>query len=954
MTKITDNLRKLKIEEVLPTEVVGIENMKETKSGGSTMSSHRLIHPWFARRPTTATRLAVLSSILPHDYPNEKLLKLMQIGPKRLPEGESLIEYIERKSLTEDERSGTIPEHYGYDYPHNRSPTKEELNELHTILRQHWDGDLPTILDPTSGSGTIPLESLRYGLPTKANELNPVAWLLNKAVLEYPVQAGDVGEQIKNWAEKIDEYASKELKSYFPSDTPDKTPSHYFCTYSIECPSCGSRLPLANKWWFYKQSSGNGHAIKPIIDGKSIDYQYLTEKEANKQGFDPSKGTVDNADAECPTCTVVTEGETIKEKFKNDEFSYEVCGIKYKTGNGSEYRATTQVDRDAFKKAEEHISNNLDYATLLSTSVSDGNKTKELRNYGITQWRDLFSPRQLLSHAVYLQAFEEYKQEIRDQHPTQEAEAIITLLSLAASKLIERNCRAAPLRIDRGYAANMFGTNNFAFQWTFAESNMTSGSLSYISAVDDVVDNYGEIVDYLSEVKSTEVSVSQGDAASLNYPDESVDAVVVDPPYGNNVMYAELSDAFYVWLKEYLQDTFPNEFSIETTNKSDEAVENIGLVKNSNHDGSKQSIARQRYEDKMSDIFSGCFDVLQPGGILTVYFTDKEAGAWDALTMSLINSGFLISATHTVTSEKLARIGMRDVNSADSTLLIACRKPTSGKTVRNETASLWSDVKNSTQKVAKEKANELLQSSVNISKTDIIIGAFGPTLRVFTEKYPVVDVHDNPIRPKQALEQARAAVTEVLIEQELGDSLSSVDSLTKWYILMWLIYERSTVPYDDANQLGIGVGVQIDDIKRDTKIWSKSKAKLILQGQSDRVRDYTALESGEKRRKRAYPLDPRDESYQYSIDSVHAALNVLETKGSDYAWNWLNERGLQDDTRFIQTVSSLLKVLPKSYEDYDALVNLVSGDTGQLLGINVEEFIKNDDENDEETTLDDF
>ncbi|SNR42907.1 DUF1156 domain-containing protein [Halorubrum vacuolatum] len=954
MSETTKKLRQLKIEQILPTEVVGIENMKETKSGGSTMSSHRLIHPWFARRPTTATRLAVLSSILPSDYPNDKLLRLMKIGPKRLPEGESLIDYIERKSVTEENRSGTIPEHYGYDYPHNRSPTKNELNELHETLRQHWDGDLPVLLDPTSGSGTIPLESLRYGLPTKANELNPVAWLLNKAVLEYPTQVGNIREDVKDWAEQIDKYASEELEPYFPSDTPDKNPSHYFCTYSIECPSCGSRLPLANKWWFYKQSSGNAHAIKPVIDGNTINYQHLTEEEANREGFNPSEGTVENADAECPTCTVVIEGDTIKEKFRTGAFEYEICGVKYKSGNGSEYRGTTQKDRDAFKKARDKVSNNLNYATLLTTDVSEGNKTKELRNYGITQWRDLFSPRQLLSHAVYLEAFEEYKQKIRSTHDGQEAEAIITLLSLSASKLIERNCRAAPLRIDRGYAANMFGTNNFAFQWTFAESNMFSGSLSYLSAVDDVIENYEEIVGYFSEVESTEISVNQGDAASLDYPDESIDAVVVDPPYGNNVMYAELSDAFYVWLREYLQDIFPEEFSSETTNKSDEAVENIGLVEQVGKGDSKQSVARKRYEEKMSDIFSECFNVLQPGGVLTVYFTDKEAGAWDALTMSLINSGFLISATHTVTSEKLARIGMRDVNSADSTLLIACRKPPSGETVRGETPSLWSDVKMKTRKIAKEKAEELLQSSVNISKTDLIIGAFGPTLRVFTEEYPVVDAYDDQIRPEQALEQARAAVTEVLIEEELGDTLDNVDSLTKWYVLMWLIYERPTVPYDDANQLGLGVGVQIDEIKRDTKIWSKSKDKLILQGQSDRVRDYTALEAGEKRRKRAYPVDPRNESYPYVIDSVHAALNVLDTKGSDYTWNWLNDRALADDPQFRRTVESLLKVIPNSHDDFETLVNLVSGDTGQLLDIDAGKLIKDEGSEDETTTLNDF
>lgn len=248
----------------------------------------------------------------------------------------------------------------------------------------------------------------------------------------------------------------------------------------------------------------------------------------------------------------------------------------------------------------------------------------------------------------------------------------------------------------------------------------------------------------------------------------------------------------------------------------------------------------------------------------------------------------------------------------------------------------------------------MLASEIELTKTDIIIGAFGPTLKVFTEEYPVVDKYDEEVRPQRALEEARTAVTEVLVEQELNNTLDTVDNLSKWYILTFLVYERPSVPYDDARQLGLGVGIDVDEIKRDTKIWSKSKETLILQGQKDRVRDYTELESGGKRRKRAYPVDPRDGSFDYEIDAVQAALNVLETKGSDFAWNWLNERNLQDKTSFQRTIKSLLQVLPEGFEDYGSLVNLASGETGQLLDINPSEFASEDVSQNSRTTLQDF
>jgi hypothetical protein len=283
--------------------------------------------------------------------------------------------------------------------------------------------------------------------------------------------------------------------------------------------------------------------------------------------------------------------------------------------------------------------------------------------------------------------------------------------------------------------------------------------------------------------------------------------------------------------------------------------------------------------------------------------------------------------------------------------LLTCRKPLSERTERNPT--LWGDIRDRTRSAAQEKASELLDSNLNLTKTDVIIGAFGPTLRVFTEEYPVVDKYDNQVRPKQALEEARTAVTEVLIERELENSLDDVDSLTRWYILSWLVYESEQIPYDEARQLGLGVGVQIDEVKRSTKIWGKSRDKIVLKGQDYRVRDFTALEAGEKRRKRAFPVDPREETFNYNIDAVHAALNVLQTKGGDFTWNWIQDRELHNTPWFTKTIKSLIRVVPDDHSDHELLVNLASGETGELLDINVE-FLSEDKEAETRTTLQDF
>ncbi len=938
--------RKLKIEGLLPVTAAGIESLKEANP--EVMSPHRNIYKWFARRPTAATRLAILASVLPEHVSDDQLLYWMCIGPDG-DISENIEDYVIEKFSEERDSGESVTSHYDYDYPLNRIPSEEELNTIHELLGETWDGNLPTVLDPTAGGGTIPLEAFRYGLPTISNELNPVAWVLNKVILEYAPTVGSLETDLQRWMKKIRQHAESEISEYFPKRG-HVSPSHYFRAYSISCSSCGTPFPLTNRWWFNKRLN---KAIQYELVDSDLRYEVVDADRVD--GFDPDNGTVSRGDAECPHCGVITERDDLMKMFQEGSFEYEVCGVRYESKiHGTKYHTPTEEDYEAIKSAAEKVENDLNLATLLDISRFEGRQDRAIP-YGITKWRDIYSPRQLLSHYSLLQGYESVKGEIRESYDQDRAEAILVLLSLISTKLIERNSRLVPLDVSYGSPANMLGNNNFAFQRHFAESNLLTGTYSYETEGSNVIESYEEVVQFVSHVDSTDVTVLNEDAADLPCENDSVDAVIMDPPYGDNVIYSEISDAFYVWLREYLGDIFPPEFANMETDKDREAVENTANVSDNIKEGSVTAAAREDYEDKMADIFSEVFRTLSPGGVLTVYFTDKETSAWDSLTMGLIRAGFTITATHTITSEMPQRVAMRGSASADSTLLLTCRKPVDSKPDGQRIPTLWDDISDKTREVAQRKATQLLEADLNLTKTDTIISAFGPTLQVFTENYPVVDKHDNPVRPKKALEEARTAVVKVLVERELEGGLGGVDNVSRWYILSWLVYGRESIPYDDARQLGLGVGVNINEIKSSTKIWSKSGDKLMLRGQEYRVRDYTALEAGEKRRKRAYPVDPRDKSFTRSIDAVHATLNILITKGSDFTWNWLNERNLQDSSEYKQTIRSLLQVLPEGHEDKEVLINLVSGKTGELLEIKPPSLSQsNSDKNDNKKTLNDF
>jgi adenine-specific DNA methylase len=938
------DFKSVKAESVLPTKTVGIECLKEANP--ETMSPHRNIFKWFARRPTAATRLAILASILPSEVSDDELLNYLCVGPKEsLNEG--LSDYVLRKYSTKDDRGGTIEEHFGYEYPHRRVPSESEFDDLHKLLKEHWSGNLPVVLDPTAGGGTIPLEALRYRLPTISNELNPVAWLLNKVILEYAVSVGSVESELEKWMSEIEDIVEQELSEYFPKRN-GIAPSHYYRAYSIECPACGGQLPITNRWYFNRRRNA---AVYPLFEEDGLRFEVIDPAEYDtREDYDPNSGTISGGDAECPQCGVVTERSDIVEIFNNGEYEFEVCGVRYEQSiGGSKYHSPTEDDLLAVERARKKVESDLRLSTILSTERFEGYYDRAVP-YGVEQWRDVYSPRQLLTHATYLDAFEQVSTAIQSEYSDNKAKLILTILSFIPVKLISRNSRLNPMSPDYGSPSDMLGDNNFSFKWHFAESNQMVGTYSYQSEAKNIVESYEETVEYVEHVDEP-ATVSQGDAANLSYDDSSVQSVVVDPPYGDNIVYSEISDAFYVWLREYLGDTFPDTFSGVETNKEDEAVENPALAEQSETE-SASDVARRRYEEKMSKIFSEVYRVLEPGGTLTIYFTDKEIDAWDSLTMSIIQSGFVISATHTITSEIPSRIGVQEDASADSTLLLTCRKP--AKEPDNRVPTLWRDIQEKTKKVARKEAEKLLDSQHNLTKTDMIISAFGPTLRVFTQEFPVVDDKDNEVRPKEALAESRTAVTEVLVERELSEGLDGVDSLTKWYILSWLVYESDSIPYDEARQLGLGVGVEIDELKRETKIWGQSKDTLLLKGQSDRVRDYTAIEAGEKRRKRAYPVNPQDQSFDYNIDAVHAALNVLQTKGGDFAWNWLQDRDLQNSPWFPRTVKSLLQVMPQTHPDYELLVNLASGETGELLDIEKDFLNSSDGQDNSRTTLQDF
>jgi adenine-specific DNA methylase len=953
MSEEQNRNEEVKIQDHLPIRTIGIETERENLDFQH-RPPHRYAHRWFASRPTPASRAAILASVLPKSIDDDTLLKWMGFQPSNKPEGVSIAEHVRKKRETKDQRKGAEHEHYGYRKIWRYSPDRKVTDEIQNKVKKTWGGELPNVLDATAGGGTIPLESLRYDMPTIANELNPVPSVILRAILEKTRTESDLSEDILKWGKEIDRRARDDLKKYFPEREGERIQS-YLWAHQVRCPDCGLKVPLSSNWWLSKGSTAReGTAAQPQIDEETdeVSFQIVElPSDVNKDEFNPTDGTISYGKMTCPRCDVTMDSDSLKELLRDDDFNYQLYSIYYGQHNqkGMSFRTPDDSDIRAFEEAKALVRNDVDLSTILSIDIPHGEKTTELRRNGMDQWRDVYSPRQLLTHHIYYNKYNEVKQEIKEGYTEDEYEAIVTYLSLTADKALDYNSRMSSWEADQPMINATFAGSDFAFSWSFQEHNLIVDDHGYDWIINNLVDVYEGVREQLQNTNSP-ATVLQDDAADLPLDSESIETVVLDPPYYGMVMYAELSDYFYVWMKTYLSDVYPSFFSKELSDKTEEAVANPSKFEDIGSESmSKTELAKREYEEKMTSIFSEMNRVLTNDGVFTMMFTHRKTEAWDTLTTALIKSGFTVTSTHPINTENQHRVQQSGKNSTDSTILLTSEK-------RSETsgsASLWEDIQAETKRVAEERVKMLEQEDAEFTKVDMILASFGPTLEVFTQNYPVVDDQGDEVPPQKALEEARSAVRNYLTEKYLNEGIQNIDPKSEWYIFAWFVFEAQRFPYDEGRQLAVGVGEDVDSLKKDHRMWRTKSGDIVLRGHNDRVQD---INKNKDNRSGRLPVDPEALSFTLSLDKVHAAMHVYETRGSTEAWNWMNDRNCGSDPAFKATLEALLRVLPHDNADWNIGRDLAAGETGELLDLELEAgvFQGNGDDENRQESLEDF
>lgn len=924
---MTTSRPRVLIEDWLPVAELGIESRRE-RAAANAVPPLNSLHVWWARRPVVASAAVVLAGLLPawdkslpREYPDIRefatesayrtwLLRIVGIW------GDPV---AARRTLDAANAAGVKLKGNGYGYKQaykNQIP-RRDIDLLHRVLIRTW-GHLPNVLDPTAGGGSIPWAAARYGLPTIANDLNPIAASVLVAGVRVSAEYGQsILPEIKRWGRVLADRMKTRLERFYPTATGDQVVA-YIWANAVSCPRTGRLVPLMGDKWLRKTSSKEV-AVRLILESNGVDldvpeFEIVTGRDVDR--VDAARGYVKGGRGVSPYDNLVIDSDYIKQEAQEGRMSQVLYAVSVRRPSGERiFRAPTVADRDALKCASAQFRADRDRLAsegILPTSeVPFGLKTAEPLRFGMETWDSLFSDRQALAHATFAEEFRRLSDEVRAEiDDDDKAEVVLLELAMMHGKALNWNSRLASWDVGKQKVRSSFDTHNLAFKWTFAEFD-AARSL-YPWCVDQVVYAYGGIAALMDESGGPDmdhhdplkrsVEVLQGSAADLAIETGSVTQICMDPPYYDNVMYSELSDFFYSWERGTLGQLIPEYFSQELTDKENEAVANPARFAAMGR--RKKELADLDYETKMTAIFQEAWRVLRADGVLSVMFTHKRVEAWDTLGMGLLQAGFTIETSWPINTEVEVSLHQANMNSASSTIMLVCRKREPRETERKV---YLDDIEHDIREAARSAAVRFQQDG--IEGVDLLLSTYGPTLSVISKNWPVFSSvpdesgRDKLLRPEDALDLARQEVVGLRRSRLVGRAVV-VDPVTDFVLLAWDIFGAREFPYDTARLLALAVGgLEVDALAR-AKVISKSGGKVRLLAPSERLRRDTDGELPGVR--------PEAVGFEYVIDAVDTALYIAEVDGQQAAKRFLDSHGYISDDGFISTLQGLANAIPRT------------------------------------------
>lgn len=877
--------KKKLIEVALPLEAINAQSAREKSIRHGHPST---LHLWWARRPLATARAVLFAQLV--DDPGENAAEYRaEAELAGVADVESFA--VERVDAERQRLFDLITRMVDWD----NLGDEALFDEVRAEIRRSTGDNPPAILDPFAGGGTIPLEAQRLGLESHASDLNPVAVLINKALIEIPPKfagrppvfpqaegtridwpkAAGLAEDVRRYGEWMRNEAQKRIGHLYPkAQLEDGTEANviaWIWARTVICPNpaCGIEMPLVRSWWLGKKKGKEAYVVPTVVDGH-VEYSI-----GHDPGTAPSRGTdgtIAGGNARCVSCDSVVANKYIRDFATTLGLGSRMIAV-VSTGHRSRvYMAPSEAHADAADVARPHDTPD----QLVTTPNHDVDR---LPMYGMPRWSDAFTNRQLTALATFSDLVGEAHERIlqdelaaglaEGERLEQEgieasayADAVATYLAFPISRMANKlssicSWDSSPkMESVRG----LFARQVIPMAWDYAEANPFAGSGGDFS---EDVRWVERVIDRLPANSSG--SASNADAASRGY---SGLLISTDPPYYDNIGYSDLSDFFYVWLRRSLRSIQPDLHRTMLVPKADE------LVANPYRHGGKDG-AREFFESGFEHVFEHARESATADYPITVYYAFKQSETdhggtastgWETILGGMVRAGWTVTATWPVRSELGNRMTASGTNALASSIVLALR-PRPGDAPIIDRRGFLSELKTALP----EALRNLQQGS--IAPVDMAQAAIGPGMAIFSKYTRVVEPSGQHMSVRDALRAINGVLDEVLSEQE-GD----FDDDTRWCVAWFEMNGFEASQYGEAETLANAKNASVAALARSGVI-SSGGGRVKLFSPDELPEDY----------------DPRTDDHISLWEVVLHLARGLSEKGLESAGRILaraEERGL--------------------------------------------------------------
>ena len=784
------------IEVALPLEKINEESAREKSIRHGHPST---LHLWWARRPLAAARAVIWSSLVddpsshPEKFPTEE---------EQNQERQRLFRILEDLVVWENSNDERV------------------LEAAKAEILKSTNGNPPALLDPFAGGGAIPLEAQRLGLEAHAHDLNPVAVMINKAMIEIPPRfagmppvnkdartsrlegswsrAQGLAEDVRYYGEWMKQEAYKRIGHLYPKvKVPleqgggEATVIAWIWARTVKCPNpaCGCEMPLVHSFILSKKK-GNEAWIETVYDDNKLSFRVHHSKKPKIEGTIGRKGAV------CPNCGTPVGYPYIRTESVEGRMSSVLMAIVGEGRNGRIYLDADIEHRSAadVEKPENYPEGQLAYYPgHLNTNV-----------YGLNEFHKLFTPRQLTALTTFSELVSEAQAKaeadavaagMKNDHlplcnggdgAKAYGEAVGVYLAFAVDRQADIGSSIASWINSIGAIRNTFGRQAIPMTWDYAEANPFSNSSgcfgNMLEWVVKCIDNFPSS-QYLAEVSQFD---AQSDCGLRNI------MISTDPPYYDNIGYADLSDFFYVWMRQSLKDTYPELFSTMLVPKAEELI-----ATPYRHDGSVEK-AKNFFEDGMLSACKQMYQYAREDIPVTIYYAYKQSDSddsgtassgWETMLSAVVNAGFAITGTWPMRTERSVRTIAQGTNALASSIILVCRK-------RPEDAPQTTrrNLVNQLRRELRPALKQLQES--NIAPVDLAQSAIGPGMGVFSRYRRVLEADGSVMTVRSALQ-----VINEEVDLYFNEQVGSMDAASRFCVDLYTQCAYNEIKYGEAEIL---------------------------------------------------------------------------------------------------------------------------------------------------------